>query len=422
MEIQISYGKGKIEFSADPSLANWQVIKPKYQEAVLNPEEVFQTACNSPIGCQPLKEIIKPDDRVVIVTSDGTRSVPNQILIPMIIKMLPVPAENITILLGNGAHRRNTPKEIEEMFGVELANTLRIVNHDAFDTRQNQLVGKTASKGSVYVNKLYLQASKRIVLGFIEPHFFAGFSGGAKGVIPGIAGVETILHLHRAELIAHPKSTWGEMVNNPIQNEIAETIKMCPPDFLVNVTLNSEKQITGFYVGNYSDAHTQGCAKVKESSMIPVSHKFPIVITSNSGYPLDQNLYQTVKGISAAARIVEQGGIIFVASECADGIPSNGNFAQIMMQGSSPDDIFHWILNQRKPVLDQWQGQILASILKKTEVAICSSIPSDTIKTLKLTPIDNLQTAVTDRIRSLGNRVDVVIIPDGPLIIASVEP
>jgi len=420
--INITFGRGTIPLHADPELAQWQVIRPKFERVLPDAETIFRASCRSPIGCTPLRNVIRTGDRVVVVTSDITRPVPNRKLIPWLLEELPVPPDNVTVLLGNGSHRKNSPAEIVDMFGEDAVKKVKIVNHDGFDPEQNGYVAQTPSGADVYLDKLYLEADKRIVVGFIEPHFFAGFSGGAKGIIPGIAGIEIILHTHRAELIADPMSTWGTLEDNPIRREIAEMVRYCPPDFMVNVTLNSGKEITGFFVGHYEEAHRQGCSYVKEASMVPVPHTFPIVVTSNSGYPLDQNLYQTVKGISAASRIVESGGTIFVASECCDGIPSHGNFAKLMQIGSCPEDILRWIFALEHPTLDQWEAQVLAEIMKKAEVALFSKMDRKSIEACKLQAIDDLQSALRERIIAVGERTKIAVLPDGPLTVPYVLP
>ena len=280
---------------------------------------------------------------------------------------------------------------------------MKILNHDAYDPKRNSWLGQTSQGTDVYLDKIYLEAEKRIVMGFVEPHFFAGFSGGAKGIAPGVASIETILHLHRAELIADPMSTWGVLDENPIQREIAEAVALCPPDFLVNVTLNSDQAITEFYLGDYREAHRQGCASVKELSMVAVDERFPLIITSNSGFPLDQNLYQTAKGMSAAERIVETGGTILVTSECRDGLPDHGNFSKIMQKGSSPEDVLKWISALDQPILDQWQAQILAGILQRANVAVYSRVKETELRGCKLSVIKDLQKTLQEKIQELGN-------------------
>ncbi|MCX5757683.1 MAG: nickel-dependent lactate racemase, partial [Candidatus Hydrogenedentes bacterium] len=284
----------------------------------------------------------------------------------------------------------------------------------------NVLLGCTSSGAPIWLDKTYVEADKRIVLGFIEPHFFAGFSGGAKGVAPGVAGIESILYLHGYDLIAHPNSTWGVMDGNPMRQAVQELAAACPPDFLINVTLNNAKRITNFFVGDYVAAHAAGCACAREQAMTPVPHRFPIVVTSNSGFPLDQNLYQTVKGMSAAARIVEEGGMIIVAAECSDGIPSHGHFGSMLRQAHDTGALEQTVRSLPTPRLDQWQVQVFASILKRCEVALYSKLDAETTRACLMTPVDDVFEAVAERIEQIGRGAPVAVLPEGPLTVAYV--
>lgn len=413
---EIAYGKGRLPLRMDPGLADWHVYRPKSVGALLDPRTAFLHACRNPTAADPLDACVTPGDRVVIVTSDGTRPVPNRLLIPWLLEVLPVPAQNVTVLIGTGTHRPNTREEMREMFG-DVGMVVDVVNHDAYDAAANARIGTTSSGIPVTVDNRYLEADKRIVIGFIEPHFFAGFSGGAKGVFPGVAGIETIPHLHDYSLIADPMSTWGELDRNPIQREIAEMIALCPPDFLVNVTLNEAKQISGVFAGHYREAHRAGCAQAQDASMVPVPERFPIVVTSNSGFPLDQNLYQTVKGMSAAARIVADGGDIVAVSECSDGIPEHGDFGELLRKGDSPSAIMEWIRKLESPRLDQWQAQTLAGIQLRAAVALYSKLAPELVKSLSLRPIAHLQEELDDMLRGMGGKPAVAVLPDGPLTI-----
>jgi len=420
--IQIAYGRGTIPLHADPELAEWHVIRPRFAPPLADAEGAFRAGCRNPIGGKPLREVIRPGERVVIVTSDGTRAVPNRKLIPWLLQELPVPAEQVTVLLGNGSHRANTPAEIVAMFGEDVARQVKIVNHNAFDPQQNVYIGQTAAGNKAYLDEVYIEADKRIVVGFIEPHFFAGFSGGAKGIIPAVASIDTIIRIHGFDLIAHPLSTWGTVDDNPIRRELEAMVSHCPPDFMANVTLNSAKEITGVFVGDYIAAHRKGCERSKEEAMQPVPYTFPIVITSNSGYPLDQNLYQTVKGISAGARICEPGGTIFIASECSDGIPDHGNFGALMRIGNSPDDILRHVANLEEEILDQWEAQVYAYLMQRYDIRLYCAMARETVEACKLQPVeDGLQSAVEQQIRQLGPRPRVAVLPDGPLTIPYVE-
>ncbi|MEA3366118.1 MAG: nickel-dependent lactate racemase, partial [Candidatus Hydrogenedentes bacterium] len=315
--IHIAYGKGTIPLSIDRTRVRWHILEPRHVPAIQGAKECFHSCCENPVGSPPLSEIITSKDRVAITTSDGTRPVPNRLLIPWLLDLLPVPREQVTVIIGTGSHRPNTPEELETMLGTEVLDRVHVINHDAYDEKANVQVGKTASGHPVALNRLYVEADKRIAVGFIEPHFFAGFSGGPKAVAPGLASIDTILGLHRYELVADRRSTWGMLDDNPLHEAIQEAVACCPPDFLVNVTLNPDKQISGIYCGHYLEAHRLGCERATAEAMVRLPVRCPLVITSNSGFPLDQNLYQTVKGISGAARVCAYGGDIIVASECA---------------------------------------------------------------------------------------------------------
>ena len=414
--VEVAFGRGSVSVNADPELAEWEVIRPSFEEAIPDPQPRFREAIENPVASDPLGELVSPGDNVVIVTSDGTRPVPNRQLIPWIVETLPVPEENVTVLLGNGTHRANTAEEIAGMFGAEVAGRLRIRNHDAYDGSQNVHLGITGGGTDVWLDRAYVEADKRIVVGFIEPHFFAGFSGGPKGVAPGVAGIETIYRLHRSDLIADPMSTWGILNENPLQREVREAVALCPPDFLVNVTLNGDKAISGFFVGDYLEAHRRGCAVARAASMAPVEKPFQVALTSNSGFPLDQNLYQAVKGMSAAARIVEDGGSVLVASECSDGVPDHGNFAELMRTGDAPGDVLQAVHN-REPIPDQWQAQTLAAILERVEVGVYSNMDRAEIEACKLDAVEDLEATLREKIHAVGGGARVAVLPDGPLTI-----
>jgi nickel-dependent lactate racemase len=204
---------------------------------------------------------------------------------------------------------------------------------------------------------------------------------------------------------------------NPVRQEVEYLVKQCPPDFMVNVTLNSDKAITALFVGDYVQAHRAGCQRAREETMQSVPRRFPLAITSNSGYPLDQNLYQAVKGISAAARVVEPGGTILIACECCDGIPDHGNFGPLMRIGSSVEDILRHVQSLEQPILDQWEAQLYVYLMQKYDIGLFSSLSPDVVRSCKLRPVPDLQDAVDEQVRALGQRPEVAVLPDGPLTI-----
>jgi nickel-dependent lactate racemase len=291
---------------------------------------------------------------------------------------------------------------------------VRIVNHNAFDDSTLTHLGRTSYGGEIWVNNDYLRADVRVVTGFVEPHFFAGFSGGPKGIVPGIAGIKTIMHLHNAEMIGHPKSTWALLAGNPVQGEIREGVAMAPPHFMVNVALNSKRRITALWAGHYIQAHEVGCRFVAEHATRAVEELFDIVISTNSGYPLDQNLYQTVKGMSAAARIVRPGGAIIAVSECSDGLPEHGNFKQLLQMRRTPQELLDMIEAPGFELYDQWEAQSQAIVERKADVYLYSSLDPETTRNAMLTPIADIEAALAMLMDRYGSGARVAVLPEGP--------
>ncbi|GAK00135.1 transcriptional regulator [Geomicrobium sp. JCM 19055] len=293
MKQTLLYGKENLTIDV-PTHA--QIIEPKHIPAIDNQMGAVLKSMASPIGTKSLKEMVNKDDTVAIVISDITRPTPNHILVPAILEMLDhVPHEQFVIINGTGTHRDQTREEFVGMLGEWIVDNIKIVNNQCHNNDELVKVGESKYGCDVYLNKDYVEADFRIVTGFIEPHFFAGFSGGPKGIMPGIAGIETIMTFHNARMIGNSKSTWGNMVDNPVQDMTREINAMCKPEFMLNVTLNGDKDITAVFSGELYEAHDAGCAYAKEHAMVKCDDRFDVVITSNSGYPLDQNLYQAVK-------------------------------------------------------------------------------------------------------------------------------
>lgn len=418
----ILYGRGQVAVPV-PSFHETVVIEPSYLPGLPDEHAAFLQAVRAPMGnARPLADLItSPSQTLAIVTADGTRPVPNRKLIPWLLDELRIKPAAITVITGTGAHRPNTPEELMAMFGERVMNECRVINHSSFDPATQVEVGVTPRGSQVRFCKDYVEADVKVTLGFIEPHFFAGFSGGPKALYPGIAAIENILNFHDAYMIGHPNSTWGVLENNPLQLETRAASEMCPPDFMVNVTLNGKKDITGFYVGEWLPAHRAGCSDVLKHATVGFDEPFDVVVTSNSGFPLDQNLYQAVKGMSAAAQIVKPGGTIISASECSDGIPSHGNFYEILTSRPTPRALLDMIEAPGYSVFDQWEAQKLALIQMKAEVQLYSTIPADTVRQLNLTPVDDLEQGIAAALAKHGPQARLAILPQGPLTIPYVK-
>ncbi|MFP3392346.1 nickel-dependent lactate racemase [Brevibacillus sp. SIMBA_040] len=419
MKTTLLYGKEGLTIDVpDDSL----IVEPKNLPGLENEEEAVRQALQAPIGTQPLRDMVKGTDKVAIVISDITRPTPNHKLVPWILKELShVPLENFVVINGTGTHRDQTREEFVQMLGEWVVDNVRVINHHCHEKEELVKVGESRFGCDAYLNKEYVEADFKIVTGFIEPHFFAGFSGGPKGIMPGIAGIETIMTFHNARMIGDPLATWGNMENNPVQDMAREVNRMCKPDFMLNVTLNREKEITAVFAGELFEAHDQGCAFAKEHAMIRCDHRFDVVITSNSGYPLDQNLYQAVKGMSAAHKIVKKGGTIICAAECSDGLPNHGNYASILTMRKTPQEILDMINDPSFKIFDQWQVQKQAVIQVWADVHVYSSLSDETVELAMFTPTRDITENLNELKKKYGEQMTVAVLPLGPLTIPYVE-
>lgn len=416
MNIHLQYGKDGLSVALPSD--NVTVLAPRFIPGLPDEAAAFQQAAREPINTKPLRELINASDRVAVVIPDITRPLPNDRLLPWLFAELAhVPTENFVIINGTGSHRVNTPEELAGMVGAAVFGKYKIVNHNAHDPETLKFAGKTPDGRSVYYNREYVEADKRIVLGFIEPHFMAGFSGGYKGIFPAVADIDAIMHYHRAEVIGSPRSTWGVLEGNPTQEQIRANGSLLPVDFCLNVTLNRKREITNFFCGEVLAAHEQGCAFSKSTVMIPCAEAFPIVVTTNSGYPLDQNLYQAVKGMSAAAQVVAQDGLIVAASKCNDGFPAHGNFKTLLFDHNSPQAILDTILAPGFSMYDQWEAQLLAMIRLKARVGLYSDIPADEVHRAHLEPVSDIAGFVAEELARIGNDAPIAVLPEGPMTI-----
>ncbi|MFC3040783.1 nickel-dependent lactate racemase [Virgibacillus xinjiangensis] len=419
MQTELLYGKENLSLNLpDDTL----VIEPKNLPKMADEMEAIREALRNPIGAKPLKESVKSTDTVSIVISDITRPTPNHIMVPLLIEELDhVPLENFVIINGTGTHRDQTREEFVQMLGSWVVDNVRIINNHCHDKETLVNLGQSSFGCDVYLNKDYVESDFRIVTGFIEPHFFAGFSGGPKGIMPGIAGIETIMTFHNARMIGDPLSTWGNMVDNPVQDMTREINGMCKPDFMLNVCLNREKEITNVFAGELYEAHDKGCEFVRDHAMFRCDERFDVVITSNSGYPLDQNLYQAVKGMSAAHKIVKEGGSIIVASECSDGLPDHGNYAKIFEMADTPQELLDLINNPEFKMFDQWQVQKQAVIQVWADVYVYSKLSEEQVRNTMLKPSDDIEQTIEELKKKYGENLRVAVMPLGPLTIPFVE-
>ena len=414
MRIKLAYGRNGLWMDAPQQAC---VIEPKYVEGLADEPASIRAALRQPVGCPPLKQLVSSNDTIAIVHSDITRPMPNDRVLPILLSELEeagVQDQQIVLINALATHRRQTDEELARMLGDEIISRFRVVQHDAWDDANLLPVTNNSAGRMVRVNRFYMEASVKILTGFIEPHFFAGFSGGPKAVLPGISDAESVLDNHNARMIADPNAIWAQTEGNPIWQEMYRVASATQPTFLLNVTLNKDRAITGVFAGDLTKAHRAGTEFVRSNAMQPVEKPFDVVITSNSGYPLDLNLYQAVKGMSAAAQIVREGGDIIIAAECWDGIPNHGLYAQLLHEASSVQEMYDRIMTPGFRAQDQWEAQIQAKIQMKAQVHVyAGGLSTQELVDAKVIPCQSIEKTL-GQILAANPQATIAILPEGP--------
>lgn len=388
------------------------VIEPAGGQVLEHPRQALLAALRHPIESRPLRELAVPGDQVVIVISDVTRPAPNRAMVRALLQELAhVPPDRITLLIATGLHRPCTREEIDSMLGADVASVYRVVNHDAEDADACRDIGRTSSGRPVAINRAYLDADVRITAGLIEPHFFAGFSGGAKLVLPGVAAAKSIMSNHDATLIGDPMARWGQLAGNPIHREQREAARLAGCEFTLNVTVNPARDITGIYAGALEPAHDVGCLELSREVMRGVDEPYDVVVTTNGGFPLDLNLYQTVKGMDAGAQVVRDGGHVVCAAECREGA-GHGAFVHMLRDHQSPSEMLTSIVTPGHHEVDQWQNQIFARVLDRATVHLHADGLNDAaVREAFCEPCPD----IAERVEELaGSKGRVCVLPRGP--------
>jgi nickel-dependent lactate racemase len=416
MRVKLAYGTGVREVNLPDSRTT--VIEPARSEGLADERAGVLAALDAPIDAPPLRSWVKPNSKVCVVFTDITRATPNDRLIPWLLDYLrEVPRENLTLLNALGTHRPNTREELEILLTPSVVRNYRVLNHEPENPAELRQFGETSDGGPALINRRLAEADVRVITGFIEPHFFAGFSGGPKGIMPGVAGLQTVMSNHGSRNIGHPKAAFGITDGNPLWEELRDIALRVGPSFLLNVALNEERQITGVFAGDLVQAHKAGCDFVKRSAMRRVKQPFDIVVTTNSGYPLDQNLYQGVKGMSAGARILAENGLLILACECREGAPPGSSFDRLLQSVSGPEEMLARLATPGFVRPEQWQAQIQALLQRRARILLHSSLPDEAVRRAWLTPCHDIAAAVQDELARLGPEARVAVLPQGPLTI-----
>jgi lactate racemase len=415
-EIKLPYGSSFLTASV-PTGNISRVLKRNSAQSLADEKEAVLAALGDPVDCRPLRDCIEKNTKAVILVTDNTRPCPDNRLLPVILSELEqkIPRRNITIIVAVGLHPPLSLKELEEKLGKNIIRSYRVMNHDI---NQVTRIGTTSRGTPVEVNRWVLEADFRLSTGFIEPHFFAGFSGGCKSIAPGVSGPASIRHNHGFSMIDHPLARAGVLQGNPVYEDIVEQAKMAGLNFIVNVLLDENKEMTHVFAGDPVKAHQKGCEVEKSIAGCKVSHKADITITTNGGRPLDMDLYQTCKGIDSASLVTRDGGIIIIASSCSAGVGPEA-FRQLHASALSPGEVLQKIRDTSGGV--EWQNQLLARTQITKDVYLVSELDAGVVKDMKMTPVRSIEDGLEKAFRELGNNSEVIVIPEGPLVLPLVE-
>ena len=423
MRIKMDYGKTGLMVD----LPNEKVIGPleiKNAIPLANQSQAISDALANPIGSKPLAEIAKGKKTACILICDITRPVPNKVILPQILKTIEeagVPRSGITILIATGLHRPNEGEELVELVGEDIANNYRVENHHGKETSEHDYLGITPKGVPVYIDSRYIRAELKITTGLIEPHLMAGYSGGRKVICPGIAGIETVKVWHGPKFLEHPNADCGIVEGNPVHEENTYIALMSGCDFIVNVCVDGNRQITWAGAGDMIKAWEAGVAFVRQVVRVPIKEPVDIVLTSCAGYPLDITWYQAVKGLIGALPIIKKGGTIILVASLTEGLGSP-EFQQVLSENPDLKAFKKRILETDYFVMDQWQLEEFAKVIEKCKVKVYSKgLEHSVLNKCHVTPIDSVEQAVAESLQEYGPLARIAVIPKGPYVLACVE-
>jgi nickel-dependent lactate racemase len=412
--VELAYGRSGLSIELEDVA---DVIEPRYVAGLHDEAAAIRAALRAPRSGAPLSAVVRAGASVGISVCDVTRPFPSRRVLPVLLEELRAcGAGPVTVFIATGTHRACTPDELAQMLGDDVLGACTVVQHDAFDATRHRQVGTVLdTRIPALVEAAFLDQAVRITTGFIEPHFFAGFSGGPKMVAPGLAAIETVLDLHSAARIGSPRATWGVIEGNPVHDAVRAIAARVGVQFNLDVTLNREHQVTNVFAGELFASHAAGCVFARATAMAGVRAAYDVVLTTNSGYPLDQNLYQSVKGMSAAAQIVSPGGSIVIASECSDGLPAHGGYKDLLRTGVDPETFLAQLAAPGFSVHDQWQVQVQAQIQRKARVYVkADGLQPQQVRNAWLEPIDDVAECVASRLAAAGPGARLAVLPQGP--------
>lgn len=414
MKVSLPYGKDQLSVEI-PEENLIGVLRKGKAKPVDDEYKTVLKNLRNPIGKPPLRGILNLEDEIAVVVDDNTRPCPDKKLLPPLLNELDrggVENDNIKIVIAYGLHPPLDRDGLVELLGEEIVEDFEIVNHIPDETVN---LGISSRGIPIEVNKEVMNADFLISTGFIEPHFFAGFSGGRKSIMPGVSSRRAIYGNHGYEMIADPHSRPGELEENPIYMDSIEHAEEAGLDFILNVTLTEDGQIADVVAGDPIAAHLEGVEAERERALCKMDCKADIVVTTNSGAPLDLNFYQTVKGIYHASLAAKGEGTIVVTSECGDGIGPE-EFEELHKRAGSPEEVIE-IIREEEPIGVQWENQLLAEVQKNYDIYLKFSLDGENLKDFMVNSIDTVEEGLEKGFEKQGDEAKVVVIPSGPMIV-----
>jgi len=416
-KIKLPYDRSFLE-ARIPTKNITSILSTKDVDGLENEAQAITDSLRSPIGCPALLDRINKNDKIVIIVTDNTRPCPDDRILPLILAELEqkIPRDNITIIVALGLHPPLDKEELVKELGRDIVENYNVMNHDLDQTVN---IGTTSRGTPVYINATVIKADFRISTGFIEPHVFAGFSGGRKSIAPGVFGVKSAYGNHSYKMVDHPYSRAGILKGNPVHEDMVEIAKIAKLDFIVNVLLNKKREITHVVAGDFFKAHIRGCELSRQIVGVKVDHKVDITISTNSGAPLDMDLYQTNKGIHNAASVTRDGGIVIIASSCSAGVGPE-EFRELHASVSSPKEVLQKI-KREGPIGVQWDNQVLARVQLKNDIYLVSELEDSVVKDMMITPIRTVEQGLEKAFEAMGSDAEITVIPEGPLVLPLID-
>lgn len=423
MKIKLDYHKNGLEVDIPDdnltSVLTMQSITP-----LENPVAATWEALRSPVASQPLAELARGRRDACVVVADITRPVPHRVILPPILETLEesgISPDAITILVATGLHKPMLEAQLRETLSDEIVDRYPVVNHIARNAEEQVHLGKTSNGIPAYVDRRYVDSDLKILTGLIEPHFMAGYSGGRKLVAPGLVGPGTIKYLHGPGILEHPMATTGILDGNPLHEAILEIARMAGVDFIVNVSMDESRQVTGVFAGDLDQAHRAGIVRVEQMARAHVDEPVDIVVTSSAGYPLDTTYYQTVKGMVGILDILKEQGTIIIASGCADGVGSE-EFERLLLETTDINEFIHNIQQPGVFTIDQWQVEELAKALKKAKIYLYTDgLDASDIHNYLVHPISSVEEGIARALEHHGPEATIAVVPKGPYVMPTLK-